>query len=131
MATSLAVIVAVAGANLGWSSLDHIVGILIGVMIAKMTVSGMWKSGKGLMDFSPAGESSAIRELARGVEGVVEVTDVKTRLVGRKIWVDMEVSIPAGTLLREGLETVGRIKRAVTRRIKNTAEVSVRLSPAR
>ncbi len=128
--TSCAVIVAVVGANLGWPSLDHIVGIFIGLVIVHMAVVGLWDSVSHMMDQSSGLKPSEIRTLARGVEGVVEIGDIKTRLVGRKVWVDLEARVPGGRALAEGIRISRELERVLIRGHDEIARVAVRLVPA-
>ncbi|NIP54527.1 MAG: cation transporter, partial [Phycisphaerae bacterium] len=61
--TSVAVIVAVVGSNLGLSMLDHIAAIVICILIIKVTLEGVKKAIKGLMDVSLRAEELHIRNL--------------------------------------------------------------------
>lgn len=129
-ATSIAVVAAVVAANLGFSSFDYIVGILIGIWIAAVALNGMQSSIGELLDFSPGEQAERITQLAREVAGVQEVLDVKTRLVGRKLWVDLEVLIREDQTLGEGLRIAGKIKESVFRDQSRIANISVRLATA-
>ncbi len=127
--TSLAVIVAVVGANLGFSQLDHIVSIVIGVLIIKVTWDGTRKAIKGLMDVSLRSEERHILNLVEDIEGVHRVGDVRARLAGRSLLVDMNVFIPDDWLLSKGLQTSERIKNVLRKKMRNISEVSVQLLP--
>lgn len=127
--TSWAVIVAVVGANLGWASLDHIVSIAISLLVARMSLIELKESVKRLMDYSPAKKTARIKDLARNVEGVIEVRDIKTRLVGRNLWVDLEACIPGDRPIAEGLKISRKLRAMLIKNITEVAEVSVRLRP--
>ncbi|KKL10125.1 hypothetical protein LCGC14_2558980, partial [marine sediment metagenome] len=127
--TSVAVIVAVVGSNLGLSRLDHIVAIAICIMIIKVTLDGIKKAVKGLMDVSLHSEELHIRNLIEDVGGVERVGAVKARLAGRTLWVDANVFLPQKQLLGSGLEIVGKIKNVLHRKIANISQVSVQLLP--
>lgn len=127
--TSIAVIVAVVGCNLGFSSLDHIVAIVIGAMIVKVTLDGAMKAFHGLLDVSLRGEEMQIFSLVEDMEGVHRIGDVKVRLVGRELLVDMNIFMPGDVLLGTGLETGARIKKKLQRKIKTISEVSIQLLP--
>lgn len=127
--TSVAVIVAVVGSNLGFANCDHIVAVVIGVLIVKVALEGMQKAIKGLMDASMRKEKRQIRNLAEGVEGVREVRNVKARLVGRKLRIDLDILVPPDWALSKGLKTVRRIKETLGRKIADITEVSVQLFP--
>ncbi len=127
--TSIAVIVAVIGCNMGFSSLDHIVAIAIGAMIIKVTWDGAKKAINGLMDVSLRNEEIHILNLVEDIEGVRRVEDVKVRLAGRRLLVDMNVFVGGDVILSAGLETVAKIKNVLHRKIKSISDVSVQLLP--
>ncbi len=127
--TSVAVIFAVVGSNLGLSRLDHIVAIAVCVLIIKVTLDSVKKAIKGLMDVSVRLEERHIRNLAEDIEGVESVGDVKARLAGRKLWVDLNVFVPADWILSRGVETARKIKDVLHRKMGNISEVSVQLLP--
>ncbi len=130
MGTSAAVIVAVLGANLGFAKLDHIAAIVIGVLVIKVTLDGVMKALKGLMDSSLQSEELHIRNLTEEIEGVERVGDVRARRVGRSLWVDMNVFVPADWVLTRGLETVRKVKAVLYRKMEGVSTVSVQLMPA-
>ena len=129
VATSVAVIVAVVGSNLGFSRLDHIAAIVICVLIIKVTLGGAKKAIKGLMDVSLRSEEQHIRNLVEDIEGVQCVGDVKARFAGRSLWVDVNIFVPADWVLSRGLETVRKIKNVLRRKMKGISDVSVQLLP--
>ena len=125
--TSVAVIVAVVGSNLGFSQLDHIAAIIICVLIIKVTLDGARNAVKGLMDVSLRVEESHIRNLIEDIEGIERVGDVRARLVGRSLLVDVDIFLPSNWLLSRGLIIVRKIKDILCRKIKNISDVSVQL----
>lgn len=127
--TSIAVIVAVVGCNIGLSSLDHIVAIAIGAMIIKVAWGGAKKAINGLMDVSLRNEEVHILNLVEDIEGIRRVEDVKVRLAGRDLLVDMNVFVPGDYALSMGLEIIAKIKNILHRKIKSVSEVSVQLLP--
>jgi len=127
--TSVAVIVAVVGSNLGFSRLDHIAAIVICVLIIKVTLDGVKKAIKGLMDVSLHSEERHIRNLIEDIEGVKCIGDVKARLAGRSLLVDANIFVPADWVLSRGLEIVQEIKNVLRRKMKDISDVSVQLLP--
>jgi len=127
--TSIAVIVAVVGSNLGFSQLDHIAAIVICILIIKVTFDGVKKAIKGLMDVSLRTEELHIRNLIEDIEGVQCVGNIKARLAGRSLLIDMDIFLPADWALRRGLETVRKIKNVLRRKMKDISDVSVQLLP--
>lgn len=127
--TSVAVIVAVVGSNLGVSQLDHIAAIVICVLIIKVTLDGVKKAIKGLMDVSLRSEELHIRNLIEDIKGIQGVGDVKARLVGRGLWIDVDIFLPADWALSRALETVRKVKDVLRRKMKDISDVSVQLLP--
>jgi len=127
--TSVAVIVAVIGSNLGFSRLDHIAAIVICLLIIKVTLDGVKKAIKGLMDASLRSEELHIRNLIEDIKGVRCVGDVKVRFAGRNLWVDVNIFVPADWILSRGLETVQKIKNVLRKKMKDISDVSVQLLP--
>jgi len=125
--TSVAVIVAVVGSNMGFSRLDHIAAIVICILIIKITLDGVKKAVKGLMDASLHYEERHIRNLIDDIVDVGHIGDIRARLVGRNFLVDMDVYLPPDSVLGKGLETVGKIKNILHRKRKDISEVSVQL----
>lgn len=128
--TSTAVIVAVVGSNLGFSQLDHIAAIVICVLIIKVTLDGGKRAAKGLMDASLRAEEVHIRNLIEDIEGVKHVGDVRVRLAGRRLLVDVDVFLPHNWVLGRGLETIRKIRDVLCAKMKNISDVSVQLFPA-
>ena len=125
--TSVAVIVAVVGSNLGLSQLDHIAAIVICIIIIKVTLDGVKKAIRGLMDASLHSEERHIRNLVEDLVRTGHIGDIRARLVGRSLLVDMEIFLPPNSVLSKGLETVGKIKNILHRKRKDISEVSVQL----
>jgi len=127
--TSIAVIVAVIGSNMGFSQLDHIAAIVICIFIIKVTLDSTKKAVKGLMDVSLRSEELHIRNLIEDVEGIGRIGAIKARLAGRNLLVDVDIFIPADWVLSKGLEIVRRIKNVLNRKMKGISDISVQLLP--
>jgi divalent metal cation (Fe/Co/Zn/Cd) transporter len=81
------------------------------------------------MDVSLRSEEMHILNLVEDIEGVQRVDDVKVRLAGRDLLVDMNVFVPGDVVLGSALETVAKIKNILRRKIKSISDVSVQLLP--
>ncbi len=125
--TSVAVIIAVVGSNLGLSQFDHIAAIVICVLIIKVTLDGVKKAINGLMDVSLRAEELHIRNLIEDIEGIERVGDIRARLAGRNLLVDVDIFLPSNWVLSKGLGTVRKIKNVLCRKMKNISDVSVQL----
>lgn len=129
--TSIAVIVAVIGANMGFAKLDHIAAILIAALVIKVTADGLREALKGLMDTSLFSETSRMRNVVEDVEGVTMVEALEARLAGREILVDLEVGVPGDLTLGKGMKLKQNITTALHAAVNNISEVAIRLIPCR
>jgi len=125
--TSVAVIVAVVGSNMGFPKLDHIIAILICVIIIKMTLDGIKKTVNGLMDITPHSEEQNVRSLIEKVVDAGQIGDIRTRFVGRSFLVNMDIFLPHDIVLSRGLEIVGKIKDILQSQRKDISDVTVQL----
>lgn len=127
--TSVVVIVAVAGSNLGIPDLDHIAAIGICIFVAKVTLGGAKSAVNRLMDAALPSEERRILRVIQDVLGVASVGGVTARLAGRSLWVDLKLLVPADWALSRGLRMVRQIKTVLHTNISNLSEVSVELLP--
>ena len=77
------------------------------------------------MDASLHSEERHIRNLIEDIVDVGHIGDIRARLVGRNLLVDMDIFLPPNSVLGKGLETVGKIKNTLHRKRKDISEVSV------
>jgi cation diffusion facilitator family transporter len=120
---SLAALVGVVGARLGWPGVDPAAGIVVGLYI----VWGGYRFGRQNIDYlmgkSPAGELlDTIRARALGVPGVRGVHDVRAHYVGHRVHVELHVEVDeelrtrqshdVGSVVRHAVENLAAIDRA-------------------
>ncbi len=81
------------------------------------------------MDASLRAEELHIRNLIEDIEGIERVGDVRARLAGRSLLVDVDIFLPSNWILSKGLGTVRKVKNVLCRKMKNISAVSVQLLP--
>lgn len=90
---SLAVLVGLAGVRYGLQWADSAAAVVVAIVVC---VAG-WRLGRRtintLTDVAPEGVAGKVRAVARRVPGVVAVNQVRTREVGEKIFVDLNVDV--------------------------------------
>lgn len=95
-ASSLVVAVGVAGNLAGYPLLDPIAALIVGFMVARMGWSFGWKALHVLMDGAvDASEVQAITQTLRTTPGVLGVHEVRTRLMGDMVVVDVHIEVDA------------------------------------
>jgi len=90
--SSLAVLVGVFGARIGFAVLDPIAAIIVGIMIAKNGLKTLVSGVKGITDrsFDNKPMLSQIRKLVLKEDGIVSIGRLRARKTGQKVWIDLE-----------------------------------------
>ncbi len=101
--SSIASLVGIVGALLGYPLLDPLAAIVVSLLIGRVGLEILGEAGAGLMDSSIEKERRVkIRRLALAVPGVQKVAFLKTRCLGQKIWVDLGIVVPSTMSLNAG-----------------------------
>ncbi|MCP4678536.1 MAG: cation transporter [Deltaproteobacteria bacterium] len=117
--SSLAVLVGVGGATLGFHVLDQIVAIFETVHICWLSGTLFGKSIKGLMDAAlPPEELERIDKACRRVPGVIDLISLRSRAMGTTAWVDATVTVSAELTVEQAHEIVEKL-RAEIREVMN------------
>jgi cation diffusion facilitator family transporter len=90
--SSLAVLVGVFGARIGFAVLDPIAAIIVSIMIAKNGLKTLISGVKGITDrsFDNKAMLSQVKELVLKEDGIVNVSKLRARKTGQKVWIDLE-----------------------------------------
>jgi cation diffusion facilitator family transporter len=102
-ASSLVVAVGISGNLLGYSLLDPIAALIVGLMIGRMGWKFAWDAMGDLMDRAVSPEEyAAIRQTLIETPGVLGLHDMRTRRVGDLIIVDVHLELDAKLTVLEG-----------------------------
>ena len=89
--SSVGSFVGIFGARLGFPVLDPVASVVICVFIVKAAI-GIFRSSVDKMTDRACDREKEISELALGVDGVLGIDSLMTRVFGDRIYVDMEIS---------------------------------------
>jgi cation diffusion facilitator family transporter len=124
--SSVAVVVAVIGSALGYRFLDALVAIFEGGHLLLVSIEILYHGGSGLVDRAiEENDISMIRHLLADMIEVKEIRGIKTRQIGRNIWVDLHVSMATETTIAEVNAVSGRIRASIGDKIEHLENVSV------
>jgi cation diffusion facilitator family transporter len=127
--TSLAVLIAVAGAWLGYPIVDPIIGIFIGITILFITVDACKTIWYRLMDAVDPVLVDDVVHMVGHVEGVQQVRNVRMRWHGHHMQAEIEVVVDEDLTLKES----DAIRAAVTHQVQHVSghiqTIYVALSP--
>lgn len=118
------------GARLGLPICDPIAGGMICIFIAKAAWDIFYDATNQLVDKS-CDESvcSELRELVEKQEGVVSVDDLKTRLFGSKVYVDVEIGADGNLTLYKAHDIAQRVHDNIEQSFPNVKHCMVHVNP--
>jgi cation diffusion facilitator family transporter len=117
--SSLAVLAGIVGAKLGIHVLDPIAAVLVAVLILHSSFKGISEAMRGLLDSSLDGDlMTRIEAAAAGVPGVERLGAVRSREIGQRVWLDLEIHADG----RQSLAECERLKRAVTAAVRSCVD---------
>ena len=130
VACSSSALAGILGAWMGLPVADPIAGLLVAGFVLKMAGEILWTSTQELMDAAlPVESVRTIRAAAEGVEGVREVAAVRTRRIGSKNLVDLEINTDPDLVVEEADGVAAQVKRRVVEELGEVDEVRVFISP--
>ncbi|NJL95992.1 MAG: cation transporter [Anaerolineae bacterium] len=127
--TSLAVLVAALGAAIGIPILDPIIGVLIGITILGIAWSATRKVFYRLMDAVEPSLMHQLEHYISEVEGVEELTHLRARWVGHRLFVEASILMAEERTLVESAAVSQRISRLLRQVIPALGEVTVHTAP--
>ena len=124
--SSVAVVVAIVGGMMGYRSLDALVAIFEAGHLLFLSAELLHQGGSGLIDRAiEESDVSLIRQVLSDMSDVKKVRDIKTRQIGRRVWVDLYVSLPPDKTIAEVSAISGQIRQDIKGRIEHTGNVNV------
>jgi cation diffusion facilitator family transporter len=130
--SSLAVIIGVVGSRLGFHHLDPIAALFVVAVIIRVSIKILVDSVKALMDSSVNdvyGEQ--IRDIVGDVTDVRGIEELRTRHIGNKIWIDVDIYIDPHSTIGEGNSIAESVKAVLMRKIADLDRIMVNLKPAK
>ena len=127
---SIGSFIGILGGLLGVPVLQPIACLVIAVMILKVAVDIYKDTFSRLVDRSA--EQKTVEELGRiagNVKGVIGVDDIKTRLFGSKIYVDLEIACDSRLTLEEAHNIAESVHHAVEKCRSDIKHCTVHVNP--
>ena len=129
--SSVGALIGIGGALLGARILEPIASVVICLFILKVSIDIFREATDKMVDHScDAATERAIRSCVERQEGVVHVDMLHTREFGRKIYVDLEISVDGDLTLREAHGIAQRVHDSVEAEFANVKHIMVHVNPA-
>lgn len=128
--SSIGSLVGIIGARLGFKVMDPIASVVICVFIVKAAVSIFMDAISKMTDKSC--DDSVIEEMKKVIlehEGVISIDQIKTRLFGDRIYVDVEIGANGEETLAATHELAHKVHDAIESHFENVKHCMVHVNP--
>lgn len=128
--SSVVVIVAVLGAIAGAPWLDALAALIVALMVGAVGCQLGWRAVRELVDTGlDEAELAELGALIRGVDGVRDFDDLRTRRMGGATLVDVRIRVDGELSVRQAHGVAEAVRATLRRRAPHTAEILVRIAP--
>lgn len=115
---------------MGYPALDPIAGVVVAAMIIKVGIELYLKSVRELVDESADDETiEEIRKKTMSVKGVKAINDLKTRVSGNTIYVDIDIAVKSTITVEEGHDISDQVHELLERDIDDIKHCMVHVEP--
>ncbi|QEK11932.1 cation transporter [Crassaminicella thermophila] len=128
--SSIAALIGITGAVMGFPILDPIAGLIVALMIMKAAFSIYWDAVTELMDTAPSQEIiHNIKKISLSIDGVKSVHKIRARKHGNQIYVDMIICVDRSITVEQGHYFAAQTKLAIFNSIDNIKDVVIHVDP--
>ena len=128
--TSVAVLLGLIGAKLGYPNADTIAAVIVSLFIFNMSIEMFLQGINGLIDMSA--DPDVMEEIVAAglkIDGVVGVKSIKTRKMGQKVWVDLEIAVSQKMSVLDVHAISEKVRDAVMNEVGGISGISVATFP--
>lgn len=127
--TSLAVVAGAAGVWLGYPLADPIVGLAITAMILRI----VWQAGTQvlgrMMDGIDPEVVDEVRQAVAAAEGVRDVSDVRVRWIGHRLFAEVNLAVDPSLTVAEGHRIAAEAEHEVLHRLPYLSAATIHVDP--
>jgi cation diffusion facilitator family transporter len=125
---SLSVIVSLVAAKIGYPVVDVIAAVIIGILIVRMGYS-ILKSATPVLTDAARIDPDEIKNLVKGIGGVRECHEIRTRGKEDSICIDLHVLVDPETTTRESHDVAHAVEEAIKKSFPSVMDVVVHIEP--
>ncbi len=124
--SSVAALVGIGGALMGYPILDPLAGIVVALLILKVGIEIFLGGFRDLMDTGLSEEKiRRIQEVIDGIPEVIRYHDLRTRRVGGEIMMDVHIQVDHDLTVTEGHTIAERVRRNLIKNFSKIQDVLV------
>lgn len=115
-----------------WTVLDPLASIVVGLMLVKVAWDLLGPSFRELTDSSLPKETEAeMLEIIRGIDGVQDPHNLRTRRVGNRIVAEVHIRLDGNQSLSEAHEKATEVERRIKARFGQQSHIVVHMEPVK
>jgi len=128
--SSVAALIGISGARLGFPVLDPIAGLVVAVFVIKIGFSTFHKAYDELMDASlPKSVMDEIHKLVWDVRDVKKIKNIKARKLGIDVFIDMTIDVDSKISVEEAHNITVKVRQNILTKLPNTKDVMIHVEP--
>jgi cation diffusion facilitator family transporter len=129
-ASSLIVFIGLIASITGWVGFDALAAIIVGILIIKMGLNYGWNSVKELVDAAVEPELLlTIEQAIQSITGVHKIHQLRTRMMGGDIFVDVHILVSPTLSVSEGHYIAQQVHRTLLTAFERIKDVTVHVDP--
>jgi len=122
--SSLVVFIGVAGSMMGIVWMDLLAALLVAVIIGRIAIIFIWRNVQQLVDTGlPKEKLGEIVKLARSVEGVLNVHDLRTRSMGSEAFIEIHIQVNPWLSASEGHFIGNQVSKAILQQVSGIGDI--------
>lgn len=128
--SSIGTLIGIVGAIIGFGILDPLAAIVVCIMIAKVGLD-LYKSACNQL-FDKAADKETVDKITKtimSVDGVKNIDDLKTRIHGPKIFVDVEIAVDADMDVTQGHLIAENVHQEIEKDFSDVKHCMVHVNP--
>ncbi|NQT46583.1 MAG: cation transporter [Candidatus Omnitrophica bacterium] len=128
--SSVAALIGIGGARLGFSALDPLAGIAVSILVIKVGLQNFHSAYDELMDSSlPKEITDNIKNLTLQIEGVKRVKDIKTRKLGLEILIDLIIEVDGQMTVNKSHAITAMVRKNILDKVPNVRDLMIHVEP--
>lgn len=128
--SSIVVLIGLVGSLAGFIYLDAVAAVLVGFLIIKMGWSYGWNSVKELVDTAIEPKViNTIEHIILHVDGVQKIHQLRSRMMGRDIFIDVHILASPFISVSEGHYIAQHVHHALITKLEHVKDVTVHVDP--
>lgn len=128
--SSMGAFVGIFGARLGFPVMDSIASVVICIFIGKVAIDVFKDAMDKMVDKSCDDETlEKITEVVIGCPGVEAVDEVRTRMFGAKVYVDIEIAVKGTLFLEDAHDIAEDVHDTIEKQFENVKHCMVHVNP--